>query len=76
VRERAGLCPVLLVDDFPAELGPPFQQALIGALMAYPGQCFVTSIELAPALARVRENQQKNAMFHVEHGVVSGPSLV
>ncbi len=76
VRERAGLCPVLLVDDFPAELGPPFQQALIGALLAYPGQCFVSSIELAPALARVRENPERNAMFHVEHGSVSDASLV
>ncbi|MGH8442583.1 MAG: DNA replication/repair protein RecF [Nevskiaceae bacterium] len=76
VRERAGLCPVLLVDDFPAELGPPFQQALIAALLDYPGQSFVTSIELAPALARVRESGSKNALFHVEHGAVSGPSLV
>jgi DNA replication and repair protein RecF len=80
VLERTGLCPVLLVDDFPAELGPPFQQALIAALLDYPGQCFVTSIEFAPALARVRENRDgndpENAVFHVEHGSVSGPSLV
>ncbi|MGQ0587031.1 MAG: DNA replication/repair protein RecF [Gammaproteobacteria bacterium] len=76
VRERAGMCPVLLVDDFPAELGPPFQQALIGALLAYPGQSFVTSIELAPALARIGENPAHNALFHVEHGAVSASSLV
>ena len=76
VQERAGMCPVLLVDDFPAELGAPFQQALIGALLAYPGQVFVSSIDLTPALARVRENREKNAVFHVEHGSVSGASLV
>ena len=76
VNERAGLCPVLLVDDFPAELGAPFQQALIGALRDYPGQVFVSSIDLTPALAPVRENREKNAVFHVEHGSVSGPSLV
>lgn len=80
VRERAGLAPVLLVDDFPAELGEPFQRALIAALLAYPGQCFVTSIEPTPALAAVaenaRENTSKNAVFHVEHGSVSGASRV
>jgi len=76
VQERTGLAPVLLVDDFPAELGPPFQQALIGALLAYPGQSFVTSIERTAALALVPENSVKNAVFHVEHGAVSGPSLV
>ncbi len=80
VRERAALCPVLLVDDFPAELGAPFQQALIGVLVDYPGQVFVSSIDLTPALAQVRETPgeiaPKNAVFHVEHGSVSGPSLV
>ena len=76
VRQHAGLCPILLVDDFPAELGAPFQQALIEALLAYPGQSFVTSIELTKALAAVPENAPENAMFHVEHGAVSGPSLV
>jgi DNA replication and repair protein RecF len=72
VLERAGMCPILLVDDFPAELGAPFQRALLEALLMYPGQSFVTSIERTKALAAVPEN----AMFHVEHGAVSGPSLV
>lgn len=80
VRTRTALTPVLLVDDFPAELGAPFQQALIQALLAYPGQSFVTAIELTPALAMVSEKADadgpKNAVFHVEHGSVSGPSLV
>ncbi len=76
VQERTGVSPVLLVDDFPAELGAPFQRALIGALLAYPGQSFVTSIEPTAALASVAENAAKNAVFHVEHGAVSGPSLV
>ena len=80
VRERAGLTPVLLVDDFPAELGAPFQRALVGALLAYPGQAFVTSIERTPALAQglgdTGENDPKIAVFHVEHGSVSGPSLI
>jgi DNA replication and repair protein RecF len=80
VQERSGVSPVLLVDDFPAELGAPFQQALIGALLAYPGQCFVTSIERTAALGAVAEsaaeNGSKNAVFHVEHGAVSATSRV
>ena len=80
VQQRAGLSPILLVDDFPAELGEPFQRALIGALLAYPGQCFVTSIERTPALSAVMGNASKNtpgiAVFHVEHRAISGPSLV
>lgn len=80
VRDRTGLQPVLLVDDFPAELGEPFQRALLAALLAYPGQCFVSSIERTRALAEMPENDggnaPKNAVFHVEHGSVSGPSLI
>ena len=84
VREHARLTPILLVDDFPAELGAPFQQALVRALLAYPGQVFITSIERTPALAQgfgkagenAPENTPENAVFHVEHGAVSGPSLI
>lgn len=80
VRERSGLSPVLLVDDFPAELGEPFQRALIAALLAYPGQCFVTSIEPTAALAAIVSEAAKtgreNAVFHVEHGSVSRTSRV
>jgi len=80
VRERSGLSPVLLVDDFPAELGEPFQRALIAALLAYPGQCFVTSIEPTAALVAIASDAAKtgreNAVFHVEHGSVSRTSRV
>jgi DNA replication and repair protein RecF len=80
IRERTGRTPILLLDDFPAELGPPFQQALIVRLQRYDGQCFVTSIERTPALAETLENAaengEKNAVFHVEHGAVSRASRV
>jgi len=36
----------------------------------------VTSIERTKALSAVAENASGNAVFHVEHGSVSGPSLV
>jgi DNA replication and repair protein RecF len=72
IAAHAGRPPILLVDDFPAELGPAFQARLLAQLAAYGGQVFVTAIERSAAL----ENVDKNAMFHVEHGSVSGPSLV
>jgi len=72
IRARCGVEPVLLVDDFPAELGPAFQDALLASLRRYGGQVFITSIERTPALSSI----EKSAMFHVEHGVVSTASLV
>ena len=76
IRERTGHEPILLLDDFPAELGPGFQSALMAALLRYGGQCFVTSIERTPAFSEVPDDARINAMFHVEHGAVSGPSLL
>lgn len=72
VRARAGVETVLLVDDFPAELGPAFQAALLAALQRYGGQCFLASIEATAALATLG----KDPMFHVEHGAVLRRSLV
>ena len=84
IRAQTGRTPILLLDDFPAELGPRFQQALIERLQRYDGQCFVTSIERTAALERVLGaahenspgNEQKNTVFHVEHGAVSHASRV
>lgn len=80
IRDRTGREPILLLDDFPAELGPAFQDALLAGLQRYGGQCFVTSIERTATLARLSENAGKNApenaLFHVEHGAVSRTSRV
>ena len=70
IRGQRGEAPALLIDDFPAELGPAFQEALLGRLRDYPGQVFLTAIEVAGALKSVPES----ALFHVEHGAVS-PAL-
>lgn len=72
VEAHTGAPPVLLIDDFPAELGPPFQAALLDALRAYRGQVFLTAIECTHALATL----PKSAMFHVEHQAVLQASLV
>jgi DNA replication and repair protein RecF len=80
VRQATGRAPVLLLDDFPAELGTPFQQALLAALAGYPGQSFLTAIEpteaLRAAVAPGPGNGPGIAVFHVEHGAVSRASRV
>lgn len=55
--------PILLLDDFAAELAPEFQERLADSLLAYPGQKFVTSFELPQALYG-----KSSSVFHVEHG--------
>ena len=58
--------PILLIDDFAAELAAEFQQLFAGMLRRYSGQLFITSFERLPAL----EDFADSAMFHVEHGAV------
>ena len=58
--------PVLLLDDFAAELSGEFQARLLRALLAYPGQKFVAALERSGVL----ENLPDAHMFHVEHGVL------
>lgn len=67
VAERGGRVPVLLLDDFSAELSAEFQARLLGTLLEYPGQKFVTALERSPLLDGVAEAH----MFHVEHGVLT-----
>lgn len=64
VHARTGKPPALLVDDFPAELAPAFQAALMNALQQYPGQLFITSFDRGGPLEALREA----SMFHVEQG--------
>lgn len=66
VSEAVGEQPAILIDDFSAELGAPFQAALREALDAYGGQCFVTALDLPAAFVA----NAPDAMFHVEQGVV------
>jgi DNA replication and repair protein RecF len=65
ISRSAGRAPVILLDDFSAELAPRYQQRLADALRTYKGQCFVTSFEPIVAL------KHDVAMFHVEHGKVA-----
>lgn len=66
VAERTGRAPLLLLDDFAAELSSEFQSRLLQALLAYPGQRFVTALEWSGML----KNLSDAHMFHVEHGTL------
>lgn len=59
-----GVPPVLLVDDFGAELADRYQQTLLTQLSEYPGQVLATAFEANPSL----QGQQEAAVFHVERG--------
>lgn len=67
ILARTGRPPILLVDDFPAELAEPFQAALLVALREYAGQVFITAFEQTGPLKQVRDA----ALFHVEQGRVT-----
>lgn len=66
IGEATGQHPLLLVDDFGAELAERYQQALLRSLQQYPGQVFVTAFEKTPVLAAAEDA----ATFHVERGVL------
>jgi DNA replication and repair protein RecF len=62
IMKQGSRAPILLIDDFPAELSAGFQQRFGALLRDYPGQRFVTAFEMPQALDRYCD-----AMFHVEH---------
>lgn len=64
IARVSGQAPIILLDDFAAELAPRYQQRLAEALCAYAGQSFVTAFEPIAGLL------PQAAMFHVEHGKV------
>jgi len=66
-RQRHHDAPVLLLDDFAAELSPLSQQRLLAQLERWPGQSIVTALEYSPLLQAAPEH----AMFHVEHGEIT-----
>ncbi|MBL6749135.1 MAG: DNA replication/repair protein RecF [Nevskia sp.] len=67
VRQASGEAPIVLLDDFAAELSSAFQERLAAALGAYSGQKFVAALERTAALAAIGEA----LVFHVEHGRVA-----
>lgn len=63
IRMHTGEAPIVLIDDFAAELSADFQARLAAVLQMYEGQVFVTAFEVPPALAGFDKT-----LFHVEQG--------
>ena len=63
--------PILLVDDLASELGEQAREHLFNCLLNYPGQSFVTALQLD---LLPRHLQESFAMFHVKHGAVAPAS--
>lgn len=67
VFSRTGEEPLLLVDDFAAELDRQAQGRLLSLLSARPGQAFLTSVNFERHWAL----PNASARFHVEHGAIA-----
>lgn len=65
IRTEAGVAPILLIDDFTAELADRYQSALFQELKTYPGQVFLSAFERTSVL-----QDSELHLFHVEHGTV------
>ncbi len=72
IQSVTGHAPLLLVDDFPAELGAPFQARLLDALRASNSQVFLTAIDAGNAPL----DPAHDALFHVEQGGVERVKLL
>jgi DNA replication and repair protein RecF len=66
VAASSGRYPILLIDDFGAELAERYQRALLQELVAYGGQVIATAFEAGPLLGGLEAS-----MFHVERGVLT-----
>ena len=62
-RHRTGRSPIILLDDFAAELDVSGQRRVIELLAGLGGQVFITTTGKIPT-----SSHYKQKMFHVEHG--------
>ena len=70
LAQTLGHWPVLQLDDLGSELDRQHQQRVLAVLAASGAQVLVTGTEPPPALATMA---LPVTMFHVEHGVITGP---
>lgn len=67
IREATGRSPILLFDDFPAELGADFQARLLRVLRESECQVFASALECGAHL----KDAGRDGVFHVEQGRVA-----
>jgi DNA replication and repair protein RecF len=65
VALAGGRYPILLIDDFSAELAERYQRALLQELLTYRGQVIATAFERGALLTDIDAS-----MFHVERGIL------
>lgn len=65
IRVRTGEAPIVLIDDYAAELSAEFQSRLAAVLATYEGQIFITAFEVPSALKDLDKT-----LFHVEQGQI------
>ena len=70
IRDTAGRSPILLFDDFPAELGTDFQSRLLQVLRTSGCQVFASALDRG-TLPKILGGE---ALFHVEQGRVTRDS--
>jgi len=66
-REQHGVAPIVLFDDFTAELSKASQASLFDRLTQIPGQKILASLEYEGMFSSHRDH----VMFHVEHGRIT-----
>ena len=64
IRAMTGIKPLILIDDFAAEIDSTARTRLFDLLITQGMQAFLTATEEMPALAQ----RQAVSVFHVEHG--------
>ncbi|GAC1626694.1 MAG: DNA replication/repair protein RecF [Nevskia sp.] len=66
-RQQHGSAPVLLVDDFAAELSSDSQKKLLCEFEAYAGQKIIAALDYSEAMRAAKDHY----MFHMEHGHIT-----
>lgn len=64
IQDMTGRIPIILIDDFSAEIDADTRSRLLSMLVERGMQAFLTSTETNPELAEENET----VLFHVEHG--------
>lgn len=75
VQDKTGRTPAILLDDLEAELSLDWQCRLLKALLQYPGQSLVTSLEWRDVLLPTGTSHDDYAVFHVEQLLEQGRAV-
>ena len=69
LKEKTGISPIYLIDDFPAELDTSKRDCVIKLLNCLESQVFISGINLQEI-----KMPTNSSIFHIEHGAVTVPA--